>query len=298
MSIALTEKLACVTIDLIMRLGVHVSIAGHIYEAIDRASALGCNTFQIFPRNPRQIRPEDLDILDDVQEFRRARSQAGIKPVVVHIPYTVNLASALERLHRLSVQSYIDDINDVALLEAEYVVTHLGSFTESTEEAGLDKFTQGISKILGKTAETVEILLENTAGSGSQLGATLEHLQYVIKKNNSNKRLGMCLDTAHAFAAGFDIRDKKGLDYLLGKIDKLIGLDRLKVIHLNDSKVELGSRVDRHEHIGQGYIGKEGFREIINHKSLKDLPFILETPKKSDEDDLMDLKMVRSLKEK
>jgi deoxyribonuclease-4 len=142
----------------------------------------------------------------------------------------------------------------------------------------------------------VTILLENTAGQGTNLGARLEHLQFVIEQNKSSPRLGLCFDTAHAFEAGFDVSQKKGLDDFLAKADKLFGLDRLKVIHLNDSKTELGSKVDRHQHIGEGFIGKDGISNIINHKLLKDLPFVLETPKKSDADDLKNLKMVRFLR--
>lgn len=278
-----------------MRLGVHVSISGHIYEAIDRAVSLGCNTFQIFPRNPRQIRSDKVDILEEVEEFRLRRLKVDIRPVVVHMPYTVNLASANERIYNLSLRSYIEDINDSSLLEAEYLVTHLGSFVASSEKGGLERFTQGISKVLRETANSIAILLENTAGSGSQLGDKIEHLQYVIKKNNSSKRLGLCLDTAHAFEAGFNIREKSGLDDFLARIDRLLGIDRLKVIHLNDSKTDLGSNLDRHQHIGKGFLGKEGIANIINHKLLRDLPFILETPKKNDEDDLMNLKMARGL---
>jgi len=276
-----------------MRLGAHVSIAGHIYESVDRALDLGINTFQIFPRNPRQVKPKKEDILDDIEEFKRRRSKADISPVVVHMPYIVNLATPKEHLFQLSLESYINDINNSAKLGAEYLVTHLGSFVGSTEVEGLKRFSRGIAIILEKTPKTVSILLENTAGSGSQLGAKIEHLEYVIKNNKSSKRLGMCMDTAHTFAAGFDISKKKGLDQFLSKVDESIGIERIKVVHLNDSKTELGTHLDRHENIGQGYIGKAGFRLILNNKYLKDLAFILETPGR---DDLDNLKIVRKLR--
>ena len=278
-----------------MRLGLHVSIAGHIYESITRAEVLGCNTMQIFSRDPRQWRRERLS-LEDIEEFRRRRQKSKITPVFVHIPYLINLASPYSVLYRDSIKAYIDDILETELLGADYIVTHMGSHKKSGEQKGLKRFTLALNKILERTKKSkVVILLENTSGSGSWLGYKFEHQRQIVDGVEQENRIGICFDTCHGYAAGYDLATAEGLNGTINQLDKIVGLDRLKLIHLNDTKDRLSSHRDRHEHIGKGKIGLEGFRHIVNERRLKDIPFILETPKDAQEADKVNLAVVRKL---
>ena len=279
-----------------MILGVHVSAAGKIYEAIERGQALGCNTIQIFSRNPQRWR-ENLLTAEDIKEFRRLRDKSGIKPVFIHIPYLINLASPNPRLYKASIEAYIEDMREAAALGADYIVTHMGSHKDTTEQAGLSRLIKALNIILEKTKDGgVGLLLENTAGSGSWLGYKFSHQRKIIQKLKRKERVGLCLDTAHAYLAGYDIAAKSGLDKLLDEIEKMTGISLIKLIHLNDTKGKLGCHHDTHEHIGKGNIGLEGMKRIINHPNLRDIPFILETPKKTPQDDPMNLKTVKELR--
>jgi deoxyribonuclease-4 len=279
-----------------MHLGIHVSISGKLYLAIDQASRLGCSAIQIFSRNPRQLRKRELP-QKEIDEFRRLRRRAKLEPVVIHMPYVANLASWKKDLYKGSIRAYIEDIKEAQELGADYFVTHMGSHRGRSLGWGLRRFARGLKSVLESTHPRIMILLENTAGSGSQLGSSFWHHSYVIEAINDRDRIGVCLDTAHAYQAGFDITDRKVLDTLLKEMDRLFGLQRLKVIHLNDSATSLGSHLDRHEHIGKGKIGLEAFRQIVNHPYLKNLTFILETPKFASVFDKINLKVVRSLRE-
>ncbi len=275
-----------------MRIGVHVSIAGKIYEAIDRGRELGCETIQIFSRNPRGWKVAKLDP-GDAAEFRRRKERAGIFPVLIHIPYLINLASPDVGLRKKSISAYIDDLKRADMLGAEYFVTHLGSHVGTGEDAGIERFIESLNKIMKAAKCKCTILLENTAGSGSNLGYKFEHIKKIISGIDDKDHIGVCLDTEHAFAAGYDIASKKGLGDTLKKFDALIGLERLKAVHFNDSMVELGSRKDRHQHIGDGKIGKTGMKRIVTHPKLRHLPFVMETPKKGPEDDLRNIGIIR-----
>lgn len=277
-----------------MLLGSHVSIAGSIYESIDRAVSLGCNTMQIFSRNPRGWQVTRLSP-SDVEEFKKRRKEKGISPVIVHIPYIINLASGDNKLYNKSISAYIEDIERAGRLGAEYFCTHLGSHGGRGEDWGIKRFTEGLNEVLKNTSQGVTILLENTAGSGSWIGYKFEHIGRIIDGVKNNSRLGVCLDTCHTFTAGYDFRTEKGLQNLLKEFDKIIGLDKLKLIHLNDSKGKVGSNIDRHEHIGKGEIGLEAFKRFINHPKLKSLPYILETPKKTPKDDPMNIATVKKI---
>lgn len=278
-----------------MILGVHVSTTGGIYEAVSRAKELGCNTMQIFSRNPQRWRSGSLS-KDDITEFDRREEQFKIRPLFIHIPYLINLASPNHRLYHASIDAYIEDILEAHALEADYIVTHMGSHKETSEEKGLERLTRALDVIIGKTANVaVGILLENTAGSGSWLGYKFEHQKKVLDGLADGKRVGICLDTAHAFLAGYDISTKEGLDKTLDEINKMVGLDRLKLIHLNDAKDKLGSHHDVHDHIGKGKIGLEGIKRIVNNPALRSKPFILETPKDTPRDDALNLAVVRGL---
>ena len=277
-----------------LRLGVHTSIAGKIYYSVDRASKLGCNTMQIFARNPRQIRRSSLKE-DDIRLFRKYIKLAGIHPLIIHAPYTLNLASANNFLYRISIKEFTQDVKDAKILGAEYLVIHPGS-CKGEDMISLKKIAKALNIVLDNTRSLyINILLENTAGDGSMLGYTLPQLKFILQRLKFNKRVGLCLDTAHAWCAGYEINTKEGLSLFVNEIEHEIGLERIKVIHLNDTLDDLGSRRDRHFHIGKGKIGKKGFRLIINHKAFRRIPFILETPRKNIDDDRNNLKVVRKL---
>lgn len=278
-----------------MLLGVHVSISGKIYESIDRAHRLGCTAMQIFSRNPRQWRRLHLEEAD-AEEFKLRREKSGIKVVAVHIPYLINLATGYDVLYKKSIEAYIEDMREAGLLGADYLVTHMGSFKNSSMQEGLKQFSAALDIIFGETKNIpVKLLLENTAGSGSWLGYTFDHHKFIFDAVKDKNRLGLCLDTAHVFAAGYDIRETGILDGLFREIDEKIGKAALKLIHLNDSMTELGSHVDRHQHIGKGFIGLKGMKNIVNHHRLKNMAFILETPKETPRSDKMNLSWVRRL---
>ena len=278
-----------------MKLGVHVSIAGKIYKSIDRAVELGCNTMQIFSRNPRQWRKSLLSD-EDVERFKREVKKSKINPVVIHIPYLLNLATVRRSFFKITIGEFISDLIEADRLEADYLVTHMGSYKGGTEEGGLSRIIQALNKILKETKEVkTKVLIENTSGSGHWLGYKFSHQKIVLDGLNRPEAVGICLDTAHAWAAGYKIDEPRGLKALLDEIDQEVGLERLKVIHLNDTQEELGSLRDRHFDIGKGKIGRKGFNLIVNHSKLRELPFILETPKNSDDDDKENLNVVRSL---
>ncbi len=281
-----------------MLLGVHVSAAGRIYEAVEKAHALGCGTMQFFSRNPQQWRSRGIDEAD-AREFRRRRDQYGIRPVFIHIPYLINLASPDPRLYKDSIVAYIEDIADAGKLGVDHIVTHMGSHKQTSEEEGLSRLSSALGVILDATKKSgVGILLENTSGSGSWLGYDFAHQQRVMEELNGNQRIGLCLDTAHAYLAGYDIASAQGLERLLADIDRTAGMSRIRLIHLNDAQGTLGSHADRHAHIGKGAIGAGGIRRIINHPRLRDLPFVLETPKDTGDADVKNLRAVRRLREK
>ncbi|MCK4519764.1 MAG: deoxyribonuclease IV [Candidatus Omnitrophica bacterium] len=278
-----------------LKLGVHVSAAGKIYKSIDRAVELGCNTMQIFSRNPRQWRKTSLSE-EDVGIFRKKVKEANIKTVVIHIPYLLNLATVKRSFLKATIGEFIADLVEADRLGADYLITHMGSFKGGTEEGGLLRIVQALNKILKETKGVkTKVLLENTSGSGCWLGYKFSHQEFVLERLNRPETVGICLDTAHAWAAGYKINESKGLNGLLDEIDQAVGFERVKVVHLNDTLEELGSLIDRHFGIGEGKIGRKGFNLIVNHPKLRDLSFILETPKKSDEEDAKNLKVVRSL---
>lgn len=279
-----------------MILGVHVSAAGNIYQAPEVAHKLGCNTMQLFSRTPQQWRHGFIDA-SDIQEFVLKRKKYKISPVFIHISYLINLASPDRRLYKGSVKAYIEDMREADDLGADYIVTHMGSHKATSEEEGIKRLVKALNKIIEATQDAkVGILLENTSGSGSWLGYKFEHQRRILDGIKDRKRIGLCLDTAHAFVAGYDLSTKEGLEETIAEIDAMVGIGLVKLIHLNDARDKLGTRCDRHQHIGKGYIGLEGMRRIVNHPKLKNLPFILETPKDSRNTDKINLKIVRSLR--
>jgi deoxyribonuclease-4 len=250
---------------------------------------------QIFSRDPRQWRKAKLRP-EDIEEFRKRRHKSKIEKVFVHIPYLINLASPYNILYKGSIRACVQDINEAEVLGAEYIVTHMGSHKKSGEGQGLKRFTQAINRILEKTKDSpVKILFENTSGSGSWLGYSFEQQRLVIDGIEDKKRIGVCFDTCHGYTAGYDLASAEGYEKTISGLDEIIGLKMLKLIHLNDTRDKLGSRRDRHEHIGKGKIGLEGFKRILNDNRLKDAAFILETPKDPETSDKKNLKTVRKL---
>jgi deoxyribonuclease-4 len=276
-----------------MKIGFHVSISGSIDLSVDRALALGCNTFQIFTRNPRGWRPRPLRG-EEVEAFREKRSRAGIEPVYAHTPYLINLASPREEVYRRSVEALIFDLERCRALEVHYLVTHLGSHLGSGSEHGIGRLLDAINEALEKAETDVTILLENGAGSAHQIGSNVEELGRIMDGVERPSRVAVCLDTCHAFAAGYEFRHPKGLEKTLEAVEGAIGFERLRLVHLNDSRGGLGSGVDHHEHIGLGEIGEEGFRLILQSR-LAELPMILETPLDKRRSDIENLNKVREL---
>jgi deoxyribonuclease-4 len=281
-----------------LRIGVHVSISGKIFNSIDRAKALGCSAIQIFSHNPRGWKvPPLLD--DDVRIFRKRLKKSGLHPLVVHTSYLINLASPDDGLYERSIDSFKVDLDRANRLGATFLVTHLGSSRDKDVQHGIMRVRGALNLVLENNGHRdIKILLENTAGSGSTIGYNLYQIREIIDAVKHRDSLGLCFDTCHAFASGYDFRDTRSLDSLIEEIGRILGLDRLGLIHLNDSKEGIGAGIDRHEHIGKGKIGIKGFRLLINHPSLRDIPMILETPKKSDKDDIRNLSIIKGLRKK
>lgn len=286
-----------------IRLGVHVSISGGIYKAVDRARALGCTTMQIFSHNPRGWAFKELSE-DDANLFRSLREEADIRPLYVHTAYLINLSTSNRELYRKSKETFFSEIERANFLDADYLITHLGSTGHSEEMQGIKRIIEALiavsEKYKGSRHPSTKVLLENTAGERGEIGYSFEQLGDILNQVqdlNTEEGIvgGICLDTCHAFAAGYDLSTPEGVEKVLKRLDQTIGLGLLKVIHLNDSKRYPGSRIDRHEDIGKGFIGIRGFRSLLNNPGLRDIPLILETPKKSEEDDIRNLKVARKL---
>ena len=283
--------------------GVHVSIAGSIDRAVDRAQKLGCDTFQIFTRNPRGWRFKDL-APEQVEKFITKIERSGIYPPVAHTPYLPNLASPKEDVYSRSVDALASEIARCSTLHIPYLVTHLGSHLGTGTEVGLMRIISAVNTAIGAFEEalpegggSVMLLLENTAGTKNSVGGRFEEIGRIINGVKRDDLVGVCFDTCHAFAAGYELRTVDTLDATMARFDEAIGLDRLKLVHLNDSKGGLNSRLDRHEHIGMGYLREDGFRVILHHDVIRKLPMILETPVDARRDEVGNIRMVRMLAE-
>lgn len=279
-----------------MKFGFHISIAGGFSKVAGRARARGCETIQLFSRNPRGWRYAPLE-KEEVEEFRSSIKASGLFPVFLHLPYLPNLASQQSKFYSPSISAVATDLKRAEQLGAQYLIIHIGHRMESSEDEAIEAVSQGINQAFEKVKNSVTLLMENTAGQGSEIGYTFDQIRKIIERVHENKRMGVCLDTAHSFEAGYDLSKKDGIEWTLESFDKTVGLKRIHVFHLNDSKTPLGSRKDRHWHIGEGYIGLEGFRYLINHPLLRHLPGIMETPRKDTVEDLKNMKVIRSLVE-
>ena len=261
------------------RLGAHLSIAGGLPRAVDRAAASGCDALQIFTKSAGQWRARELPD-DEIALFRRRVQETGIHPVVAHNSYLINLAAADDLLRRKSIDALREELDRAEMLGLDGLVMHPGSFTTGTEADGLRLIAEGLAEILASRPDgRTLLLLEQTAGQGTNLGHRFEHLAAIIGMLNGSPRVGVCLDTCHLLTAGYDICSGAGYRETFRAFGAIVGFSRLKAFHLNDSKKPCGSRVDRHEHIGQGCLGLEPFRRILTDRRFRGLPMLLETPK-------------------
>ena len=278
--------------------GAHMSIAGGCHEALRIAMEHQCDTVQMFTKNASQWIGKMLTD-DDVNLFKKKLRESKLKYPTAHDSYLINLASPDEILYRRSIEAFVDEVMQAERLGLSYLVTHPGAHVGAGEEAGISRIVQAINEVHVRCAGMkVKILLESTAGQGSTLGHRFEHLASILSRIDEPKRIGVCLDTCHVFAAGYPLAPESDYQSTIDQFDRIVGLKRLKLFHLNDSKKPLGSRVDRHEAIGKGHLGLEPFRLIVNDPRFVKLPMILETPKESDDNDDMDninLAVLRSL---
>ena len=276
-----------------MRLGLHLSISGSIDRVFDRAVKKGCNTFQMFSRNPRAWQSRGLTS-KEIESFKTKLSRSEAWPIIIHTPYLLNLASPKESVYHKSIKVLQDELQRAGELGVPYVVTHLGSHLGYGKREGLRRIVDAINNAFSTVRNDVVLLLENTAGSKNSTGSSFEDIGHIISRAEERSHIGICFDTCHAFAAGYDLVSKGAVEHTLRRFGEIIGLDELKLVHLNDSKGGLGSGIDRHEHIGMGRIGETGFTNILK-SMLGQLPLILETPIDHRRSDIENLRKVREL---
>jgi deoxyribonuclease IV len=276
-------------------IGAHMSIAGGMHRALERGLQAGCRTIQVFLKNSNQWRAKPLST-EDQRLFAETQARSGIKPVVAHASYLMNLASPDKSLHGRSVAALIEELERANFLGIPALILHPGAHTGAGEAAGIASIAAALNQALARVPPPVSVLLENTAGMGSSIGHTFEQLAAILDGISDADRVGFCLDTCHLFAAGYDISTEPGYSQTLHLWKRLIGILKIRAFHLNDCRKSLGCRVDRHTHIGQGCIGLEAFRCLVNDGRFRSIPKILETPK--DEtlaEDIMNLATLRSL---
>ncbi|MDD2366402.1 MAG: deoxyribonuclease IV [Desulfuromonadaceae bacterium] len=279
-------------------LGAHMSISGGLHLAIDRAVASGCSLMQIFTRNSNQWKGKPVSE-NDAALFRKKLAESGLLDVISHDIYLINLASPPGDTREKSLAAFRDELETCARLGITKVVMHPGSHLTDSPETGLARVVEAFNQLFDEVPQFEgRVLIETTAGQGSNLGRAFEELATIIHTSRFPDKFGVCFDTCHTFAAGYDIATEEGYADTMAQFDRLIGLERLACFHLNDSKKGLGSRVDRHEHIGKGTLGLNPFRFILNDPRFATVPKILETPKGDSEDmDLVNLALLRGLVE-
>lgn len=266
------------------KIGAHMSVAGGFFKAVDAAKNLGMDVVQIFTKNNNQWAAKPI-APEDVQKFQGSLAKHSIGHPIAHASYLINLASPKDELWQKSIDAMIVELQRAELLGLDGVVMHPGAFVDSSEEAGMERIAQAIDRIYDQIGSlNTWLLLENTAGQGSCLGWSMEQLGWLLKRSGSSKQVGVCMDTCHSHAAGYDMASQDGFDRLEREMREYGVLDSVRAIHLNDSKKGCGSRVDRHEHIGLGTIGIEGFKRILHHSHFSQLPMFLETEKGENEE--------------
>jgi deoxyribonuclease IV len=284
-----------------IKLGVHVSISGGLPKSIDNALGIGCSAFQIFTRSPRQWKTKNISVgeatlfIDKLKE-----SSISNDSVIAHMPYLPNLSAPEGEMYQKSLKALEDEVKRCSLLHIPFLVVHLGSHLGKGSKNGVSQLVKACKTAMNNysdlhsTKDSVKVLLENSSGQKNSIGSSVEEIAEIFDRLNSSN-FGLCLDTCHAFAAGYDMSAKKGVTQLLDLISNNIGIDRLNVIHLNDSKGDLGANLDRHYHIGIGKIGKDGFKFLLNTKKLHHIPFIMETPIDDARNDLDNIAYVKNL---
>lgn len=280
-------------------LGAHMSIAGGLYLAVETAKKAGCDCVQLFSKNNNQWRARPIEA-EDAAEFIGALARLDITHPIIHDSYLINLAAPDDVLWQKSIDAFVDELRRAEQLGVPYVVTHPGAFTTSSEQAGLDRIVAALDEVHAQLPEVrSQCLLETTAGQGSTLGWKFEQLAYLIEHVKQTERVGVCVDTCHIFAAGYPMETAAEYKQTMKKLDQTVGLDRVKAFHLNDSLKPLGSRVDRHAHIGHGQLGLEPFRHLLNDPRFAAVPMYLETAKEKTDDgedwDVVNLRTLRSL---
>jgi deoxyribonuclease-4 len=264
------------------RLGAHLSIAGGLPRAVDRAVASACEALQIFTKSAGQWRARTLSAAE-IAEFRRRVRASGLGPVVAHNSYLINLAAADPALRERSLAALAEELDRADALGLDALVMHPGAYTSGSEDQALELIGAGLRRVLSeRPRRRTKILLEHTAGQGTSVGHRFEHLAAIIRAAGGSRRLGVCLDTCHLLSAGYDLCSGEGYRATFEAFGRIVGFDRLQLFHLNDSKRPCGSRVDRHEHIGKGCLGLEPFRRLLNDRRFSRLPMLIETPKLDD----------------
>jgi len=276
-----------------MQIGCHVSISGSIDKSVDNAVERNCSAFQIFTRSPRSWHAKDLT-KEDIDAFKSKLKSSKIDrfATCAHMPYLPNLATPKNDGFEKSVNTLISEVERCAQLGIPYLVTHLGSHLGTGEEAGIKKLVEGLTKA-GQTKNDVIILLENTAGQKNSVGSDFKQLGEIFKQLKPGKKFGVCLDTCHAFVAGYDLRTADKVKETFKEFDKHVGIENLKILHLNDARGELGCNLDRHYHLGLGGIGEEGITSVVKFANKKKIPIILETPIDDDRDDFENVKIAK-----
>jgi deoxyribonuclease-4 len=280
-----------------VRIGLHTSIAGALERSALTAAELGANTFQIFSSSPRQWKAS-IPSVPSIKLLNAAREKHDLTPLIIHDNYLINLASVNEGIRKQSIEAFRGELVRGIAMGAEYLVAHPGNYKGQTIEQGIFHFLQGLAAAAaGLQFDKLMLLVECTAGAGAQIGGRLEELHLIREyaAQMTHLPVGFCLDTCHLLVSGYDIATEEGLKKTVAEADRILGLDHVRVIHANDSKGALGSHVDRHEHIGRGYIGMDGFRRILTHPKLRKKAFILETPVDQDGDDQRNLDTLKSL---
>ena len=276
-----------------MQVGCHVSASGSIDKAVDNAVERNCTAFQIFTRSPRSWHAKELT-KEVIDAFKSKLKDSKIDrfAICAHMPYLPNLATPKEDAFEKSVNTLISEVERCAQLGIPYLVTHLGSHLGTGEEAGIKRLVDGLTKA-GQTKNDVMILLENTAGQKNSVGSDFQQLGEIFKQLKPEKKFGVCLDTCHAFVAGYDLRTKEKVKETFKEFDKHVGVENLKILHLNDARGELGCNLDRHYHLGLGGIGEEGITSVVKFANKKKIPIILETPIDDDRDDFENVKIAK-----
>ncbi|NLB88914.1 MAG: deoxyribonuclease IV [Syntrophomonadaceae bacterium] len=275
------------------RVGAHLPIGKGLKYTADQAVELGLECMQMFLRNPRGRGARNLSS-EEIDYFRQVTSEHDIKPITVHIPYIANPASNKDDLYSFALETIEHDLNRCDLIGADYLVLHPGSYTTYTLDEGIKRVTDLLNQVLDSYTGDTIILLETMAGQGTEIGSSFDELNRILQNVANKDKIGVCYDTCHTFASGYDLTTQLGINNILKEIDDTFGREKIGIVHANDSSKELGAKRDRHAHIGEGFIGENGFKNLLTHDFWGKLPFILETPFEGIAKDVQTLKRLRS----